>query len=107
MKKVLTAAVLAATLSSTAFAAHLTTANPNRDGVFKNRGQCQSMLMRERNEYRKTGNQAALLQFSNAECRRVSEVNLMDPEFAAAVVNPDINAERDANSFVVDFLLPQ
>jgi hypothetical protein len=72
-----------------------------------NRGQCQSTLVQERNEYRKSGNEAALRQFSNAECRRVSEVNRMDPEFSSNVVNPDIDFERDGDKFVVDFLLPQ
>jgi hypothetical protein len=107
MKKRLTLAVVAMTLSSTAMAAHLTTANPNRDGAFKNRGQCQSTLVRERNEYRKTGNTAALRQFTNAECRKVSEVDRTDPEFADNVVNPDIDFERNGDLFVVDFLLPQ
>jgi hypothetical protein len=40
----------------------------------------------------------------NAECRRVSEVDRTDGEFGNNVVNPDIDFERDANSFVVDFL---
>ena len=104
MKKVFAAAVLAATIASPALATHFTTDNPNRNGVFNNRGQCQSTLVRARNGARKAGNTALFSQLNNARCSKVSAVNLTQDEFLAANVSPPINAQNDASKFVVDFL---
>jgi len=99
MRKILIAVLLAGGLASPALADHKTTQNPNAQGPFANRGQCQSTLVQARNVARRAANTNLLKGLATGVCRLVSEVNLTETEF----LNVGINAVRDSSKFVIDF----